>query len=249
MGFELSADLAEICGIHAGDGYMRGRGGHYELDISGHVEERPYYDEHIVLLFQRVFEKEIRAKYFPSRNTYGCSICGKKICSFMHSLGFPFGAKSAIVEIPKFIFDSHDPEFYKRFLRGLFDTDGFIHFKRQKGESYSEYRKTHNCYPVLGLSVISKPLFEGVQKLLSALNFNYQAYIFPRRNTNWGADHRILMSGTENLLHWIKDIGFANPSKLSRFLIWSEYGHCPPYTTYAQRKQILDKALDVESLY
>ena len=41
MDFELSADLAEICGMHAGDGYMRKRGNQYEMDISGHVEEQP----------------------------------------------------------------------------------------------------------------------------------------------------------------------------------------------------------------
>ena len=52
---EITQELAEICGIHAGDGYLRIRGGKIELDLTGHVEEKEYYDEHVVLLFNRLF--------------------------------------------------------------------------------------------------------------------------------------------------------------------------------------------------
>lgn len=40
MKIELTPELAEICGIHIGDGYMRRRGKRYELDISGGLEEK-----------------------------------------------------------------------------------------------------------------------------------------------------------------------------------------------------------------
>lgn len=44
MMIELNVELAEVCGIHAGDGYMRAREGNKgEVDISGGVEEREYY--------------------------------------------------------------------------------------------------------------------------------------------------------------------------------------------------------------
>ena len=42
MTFELSPELAEICGIHAGDGYLRSNEHRIELDISGNVEEKEY---------------------------------------------------------------------------------------------------------------------------------------------------------------------------------------------------------------
>ena len=50
-------NLAEICGIHAGDGYLRGGEGNsrWELDISGSVEEKEYYDLHVKRLFEKVF--------------------------------------------------------------------------------------------------------------------------------------------------------------------------------------------------
>ena len=43
MMISMFPELSEICGIHAGDGYMRlkGRGGG-EVDISGHLEEKDY---------------------------------------------------------------------------------------------------------------------------------------------------------------------------------------------------------------
>ena len=36
----ISPELAEICGIHAGDGYLRGKDHRKELDISGNIEEK-----------------------------------------------------------------------------------------------------------------------------------------------------------------------------------------------------------------
>ena len=69
MMFNLTPELAEICGIHAGDGYLRGGGRHWELDISGNVEEKDYYDSHITKLFKNAFGINLICKFFPSRNT------------------------------------------------------------------------------------------------------------------------------------------------------------------------------------
>ena len=52
---DFSPDIAEICGIHAGDGYLRNEGYQRELDISGNIDEKEYYDSHVVPLFERVF--------------------------------------------------------------------------------------------------------------------------------------------------------------------------------------------------
>lgn len=127
---EMSPDLAEICGIHAGDGYLRNQGHHRELDISGNVEEKEYYDSHVVPLFERFFGLRIVARFFPGRNTYGFVVRDKAVIEFMHSMGFPYGEKSKTVRIPSFILESTDLRlsysFFARVVRhgrmsGLFE--------------------------------------------------------------------------------------------------------------------------------
>lgn len=63
--------LAEIAGIHAGDGYLRNDGMRREWDIRGSVDEKEYYDKHVIPLFNHVFDLDIKGRFFLPRNTYG----------------------------------------------------------------------------------------------------------------------------------------------------------------------------------
>lgn len=136
----MSPQLAEICGVHAGDGYLRMRGGKGELDISGNLEEKEYYNNHFVPLLNKTFNLNLKGREF-SRGSYGVVIYSKKIAHFFNALGFPYGEKSTVVEIPKKILNSKNKVFYSRFLRGLFDTDGNLYFKNRKTlNGYSEFK-------------------------------------------------------------------------------------------------------------
>jgi len=75
LGMEIDENLAEAFGIHAGDGYMRTRERNKgEVDISGNIEERGYYDNHVVPLFNKIFNLNMQGRYFP-RGTYGFVNC------------------------------------------------------------------------------------------------------------------------------------------------------------------------------
>lgn len=50
---KINIELAEICGIHVGDGYLRNDGRRREFDISGSIEEKEYYDWHVIPLFKK----------------------------------------------------------------------------------------------------------------------------------------------------------------------------------------------------
>ena len=52
---KITPELAEIFGIHVGDGYLRYHGRTKELDISGSYEEKSYYDNHMIPLFNKTF--------------------------------------------------------------------------------------------------------------------------------------------------------------------------------------------------
>ena len=102
--------LAELCGIHAGDGYLRNDGRRIEWGING--------------------------RFFKHRNTYGFVVRDRGVIEKIHSFGFPYGNKTMTVSMPKFVFSSNKT-IKSLFLRGLFDTDGCLTFDR-KGTIYKK---------------------------------------------------------------------------------------------------------------
>ena len=244
----MTPQLAEICGIHAGDGYLRNDGKRRELDISGNVEEKSYYDHHVIPLFQKIFNIKIQGKFFPSRNTYGFVIRDKKIIEFMHRLGFPFGKKTTIVEVPQMILNTNNKIVKSRFLRGFFDTDGSLTFdKRHKGK-YVEFKRKYHYYPRIILSTVSEKLHRQCSLLLKHLNIHHTSQTCePKgvRNTRY----RIWIFGNIQLQKWLKIIGCKNMGKLTRYYIWDKFGFCPPNTSLKQRMMILNNQLNPKSLY
>ena len=178
----LSTELAETCGIHVGDGYLRNDGRRKELDISGGYDEKEYYDNHVIPLFNKVFNLNIKGRFFPSRSTYGFVIRDVKIIKFMHEkIGFHYGSKSLIVDVPKFI--QENVSLIPYFLRGYFDTDGCLNFTKKYG-NYSEFNKTRHCYPRIIFSTVSFKLFKDLQSLLNLIGFNFSIYTYQPKRGN-----------------------------------------------------------------
>lgn len=162
----LNADFAEICGIHAGDGYLRNDGKRIELDISGNVQEKNYYNNYIIPLFSNFFNISIEGKHFKSRNTYGFVIRNKKVVEKLHSVGFPYGKKTPTVKAPQFILESNNKELYSNFLRGLFDTDGSLSFDKRRG-NYKEFNKKYHVEPRINITTVSKKLSDDNDYLIA----------------------------------------------------------------------------------
>ena len=145
--------MAEIAGIHAGDGYLRYEGRRKELDISGGYEEKDYYDNHVIPLFNQTFRLSIQGRYFPSRSTYGFVIRDRTVLEKFKMLGFPSGSKSLSVRVPPEILKSKNKKIISSFLRGYFDTDGCVSFRNRKcGKSYSQFKQKFHYHPRVSLS-------------------------------------------------------------------------------------------------
>jgi intein/homing endonuclease len=248
MRIKMTPQLAEICGIHAGDGYLRNDDKRRELDISGSVEEKSYYDYYVIPLFQKIFNIKIQGKFFPSRNTYGFVIRERNIIEFLHELGFPFGKKTIIVEIPKVILDTNDKIIKSRFLRGLFDTDGSLTFDRRHKEKYVKFKRKYHYYPHIILSTISEKLHKQCSLLLKHLNIHYTSQVYEPEERE-STRYRIWIFGEDQMQKWFKIVGSKNISKLTRYYIWKKFGFCPPNTTLKQRKMILKNQLNPKSFY
>ena len=245
---KFSKELAEICGIHAGDGYLRLRKTKGELDISGNIEERDYYDFHVIPLVNRYFDLNIKGRYF-SRGTYGFVLYNKQVALFLNKLGFPFGKKSKVVGVPEFILKGNDKELYCGFLRGLFDTDGHLGFKnRRTGGSYCEFKKNYNYYPVVQITTISERLSKGVYFMLRELGLKCFIAGYQSKNPFESYRYVIVLSGKERLLKWMDLIGMKNPVKFSRFQVWEKFGFCPTNLNLFQREKILTGELDIYSV-
>lgn len=244
---EMSPELAEICGIHAGDGYMRLRGGNKgEVDISGHMEEKDYYDFHVTPLFNKVFNLDIEGKTF-SRGSYGFVSYRKEIRDTLISLGFPKGKKSKTVRIPQQILESHNFKIYGAFLRGLFDTDGNLYF-RKSYTGTNEFKSSYNHYPLIRLVSISKFLIEDVIKMLHDLDITFNYHCRAPKKKNESREYILAISGLDGLEKWMDLVGTKNSVKLTRYLVWKKFGFCPSNTTLQQREDILNGKLDIYNI-
>lgn len=245
----MSPELAEICGIHAGDGYFRIRQiWKTEIDISGHLEEQGYYDNHVVPLFNKVFNLKLKGRFF-SRGTYGFVIHNIKIGKLFNSLGFPSGKKSKIVKVPELILKSKNKTLYAKFLRGLLDTDGHIGFRNRRTiKNHSFFKRNYNYYPIIQITTISEVLSDNVCFMLNELGIKHFVYSYQPKNIRDSYKYVIVMSGVERLSKWMNLIGSKNPVKLSRYLVWKKHGHCPTNLTLQQRENILNGKLDINNM-
>lgn len=243
----LNSETAEACGIHAGDGYLRNDGRRRELDISGNVEEQTYYNCHVIPLFEKVFNVQIKGRFFPHRNTYGFVVRKPEVIMLVHELGFPYGSKSTKVKVPDFILG--DKSLEKSFLRGYFDTDGCLSFGKKYGATCSQFKKTRHVYPRLFFSTVSYNLTKNLKEIFEAFNFDFVLYKYRPKIQTESLKYAFNINGINSLKRWLKLIGIKNHTKYSRFLIWKKYGFCPPNTIYNERLKILKKALKPHTLY
>jgi hypothetical protein len=231
---EMSAVLIEVCGIHAGDGYMRDDGQRREIDISGNVDETDYYIKHVCPIFEKVFNTKINPKLFLSRNTFGFVLRGKRFTDFLHSLGFSYGNKTKTVSVPSTILASKNNQIYAAFLRWLLDTDGHIGFRRYYGKKYKIFNTTHNVYSFISIASVSKRLYEDVKTILDLLGFLYNSSYYKPKKDNYSPVYKLTINGTYYMEKWMNEIGSKNPSKFSRYLIWKKFGFCPTNITYGE---------------
>jgi len=248
---KLNEDLAELTGIMLGDGHIKVMDGSqgsrkvYTICVTCSLtEDYDYFHNVINSLFLKNFNMKLNTKEYSS-NGYFNAIRGSKAVAtfFTKILDVPSGKKSGIIKIPKLILVSSLSN-KLAFIRGISDTDFCLTFKRAG-------RKSHS-YPVIKGKFKSHAFVQQLNNLLGALGFRCSIInddYYDKRIKKTNNEQTVQLSGKENLKKWISTIGYRNPRHHTKYLIWKEFGFCPPYTTLEQRKQILARELDPYSFY
>ena len=239
----IDEKMAEIAGAFAADGCMQKD---YICMWGNIYEEQEYYNTVLFNLFKSAFGVNLRLHPKQSNSVYGFYLCGKEIVKFFsEKLGFPIGVKTYTMVVPEVILK--ETSLWPSFIRGFADGDGCINFSKRKG-TYSLFKRTRHTYPRILLSSSSNNFMKQIKQMLDTLGVRSTLIIAKSGRSNLPIT-KILVRGVERVNKWFEIIGFSNSVQITRFQIWRKFGYCPPYTTLAQRKAILNGELNLEDFY
>ncbi len=209
---EMSQSLAEDIGIMVGDGhigeYLSSDRKEYQIMVSGDAKtDKDYILNYVKKLKKDLFNLDI-PHYFVGTNKseLRLKICSKGMVQFYKQIiGLPMNRKSAI-RIPSLFWNKQ--EYLGHFLRGLFDTDFSINFKKVEK------------YPVIQAKMCSRELIVDCQKALSVLGIKANTYLdIKETHCVTGNDYvtnYLCVNGRKNLQTWMERIGSSNSKHLEK---------------------------------
>ena len=246
---KLSEDLAEETGIHIGDGALSigtkksGYQYYWHRISMSHRDDFVYMICHVQPLIQRLYNVPIRTRIDPG-SEFNYDYESRAIAHFKSRvLGLPVGRKKDIT-IPAFF--TKNSKLTRACIRGIADTDGTISFNKSGGIHRNPYVAIKNSSKPLILQMAKLIKRELTVKTSLTLDKLYQDSAIMERKIpmNW-----LRVYGKRELRIWMENIGFANPSKISRLMVWKQYGVLPPYTTFPQRVAMIAGKLDPYDYY
>jgi intein/homing endonuclease len=235
---KIDEDMAEILGIHIGDGCLSVNNRYSEYYLGGDItEEKEYHNKWVGPLFNKkvmmpLFNKKVNYKEHPKVGVYGFYIFDKKLVDFFTAFGICTGSKIN-VEVPEKI--RNNKKLSLRFLRGLFDTDGNIHFDKNRSA-----KNPINNVPVIKLGSVSKRLIDQVYEMLLAFDLHPRIKKPYKGKRDKNEVHTLLIYRKNDIDFYIKNIGFKNPKHYTRWLVFKKMGYCAPWTNLQERRKILN---------
>lgn len=206
----INSEIAELCGVILGDGHLYNT--ENRITITGSTKDVFYYKNYLIPLFKKYFKIKPKLVKVRNKNSYRLILENKNIFEFFtNRLGLVRG-KKVNISVPKAILNNL--QLLKSFIRGLFDTDGYLKFSKQN--------KKINYYPRIRFSFYKTPLSLQLSDIFRKLNFTF----------NFGIDKRngllcYEISGSKNLDRWMALIGTSNRVHSSKYLVWKKLGYIP----------------------
>lgn len=175
-------------------------------------DEKSFYFDVIGPKFKKVFGFIPNFRYFNSKTTFGFRVRSKILIKYLiNIIGLPNGRKYNSLRIPKIF--SNNQELLINFIRGVFDTDGCITFKKR-------YRN-YPYYPVISVSSRSDFFIKDIADILKKLDLKIvESYNYKKKDDRVELGYtiisRIEINGKNNSSLWIEKIGFSSPKHLEK---------------------------------
>lgn len=195
---KINDDLSELIGAIIGDGNLYDKRPSF-VEISGDPNLDSHYFKSILV---PIIEKELNytPKLFHHSGALRLRINNKKFVLFLKGIGIPSGKyKTKGVLIPDIILSSWKNT--KRCIRGIFDTDGCIHFDKR-----NVYRKP---YPRIELHMSNHRLIRQIQIVLDKQGI----YTKTSKKKN---SFSLYFNGPKGTKSFLSNVGFSNLRHISR---------------------------------
>ncbi len=214
--------FAELLGAFAGDGWMSKGNSGISLFISGNpTDEKEYYNKRIKFLFKKTFHIDVFPRDFSYWGTYGICVGKKEVTKQFILSKMPVGKKCNIVKVPKSIISN--PKMHTSFIRGLFDTDGCIYFKKSYNKNASRWQKQTRHRPTVIFSTVSINLAKKVRQMLLLQNLNFGIRTNKPSNGNYNS-YELRLEGKENTKRFFALVKPENKRHLNKFKQWLTQG-------------------------
>ncbi len=227
---ELNESLAYFLGFLLGDGFL-GAIIKPVIYFSGDlIDELDFYTRVVIPLISRLFGRDTHTHVKKGQQAFGVAFNSRQLIEHLTSnIGYPEHGSPKL--IPRIIRNA-SPNIRRAFLCGLFDADGTLVFSLK---SYGSY-----CYPTIEIKSVDRAIADAAREMLIELGFKAT---IRKSAESWV----VSLNGEALLERWMKLIGSHNIKHLSKYLLWKEYGSCPPHTRVPER--LIALHLDYERFY
>lgn len=236
--FSITREVAADTGIHLGDGHLfirqNGADTNYSYDITGNaIEDQLYLLSHVIPTIESAYNLHKFGVYLNRERTWMSIVFqSKNVALFKHRvLGLPNGRKINPSIPPAILIDDR---LMKCFVREILATDGVLGFCNAS-------RNQPHKYPRIQIKMTARAVIEEVAKFLKE---RLSISVSCRLNAEPGGcgrrpRHIIQINRSADIDTWRKEIGFSNPSHISRMMVFEEIGECPPRTSIVDRLSFL----------
>lgn len=237
--FPLTPDVAADTGVHIGDGGLRikrgGPHGSYQYEVTGHaLEDQLYLTGTVMPTVSAAYGLNRPGFYInPDLTWISVRYQSKAVALFKNeTLGLPNGRKRNL-SVPVAI--RQDPRLMRHLARELLATDGVLGF-------YNTGRNGTHKYCRIQIRLSTGRVIEELGNFLKdELGISFLRRSEVVAHEGWGISHQHILqiNRSEDIDTWRREIGFSNPSHISRIMVFEALGECIPRTSILDRLSFL----------